>query len=80
MKQLEHKMNDTSILIYKHNNTMLRGSFFLQKPEVGDIITSHTFERSLEVIEIVENRDAKAKKEFIYDPADAYFVLKVRKI
>lgn len=42
MKELIHVSYNADICMYSFKNNILTGSFFKEKPEVGDIFMSHT--------------------------------------
>ena len=85
MKVLIHEQKDTSICIYEIDENMIIGSFFKNKPTVGDIIMSHVrretnFLYIYEVLEIIENKDANICSSCNYDPVNAYFKLLIRNV
>jgi hypothetical protein len=85
MKQLVHNMRDSAICIYEYDSKKLRGSFFKEKPETGDVIMSHNkreanFLRMFEVTEIIENRNANISSDCSFDPTNAYFILGINEV
>lgn len=78
-------MKNADICIYEHSSKKLKGSFFKEKPEVGDLIMSHNkrennFLRAFEVVGIIENRNAIIQDDCKYDPTSAYFVLDIKDV
>ena len=85
MKILISKRNDSKICIFQNTGKKLRGSFFFEKPEVGDIIMSHcsgdmNFMNKWLVTAILENRDDKIDKNCRFDPLKAYFELAIKNV
>jgi len=81
MKKIEHKAcGESSICIYEHTETKIRGSFFSsEKPEVGDLINTAFKRYDYEVLNIIENRDACINLECDKDPKNALFILEVKR-
>ena len=85
MKRLIHVQRDTSICIYNLNSKNITGSFFKEKPEVGDVVMSWTaresnFLRMFHVKEVRKNRDAKMNPMCRYNPTNAFFSLSVEEV
>jgi hypothetical protein len=85
MKTLIHVQRDTSICIYNLNNENITGSFFKEKPEVGDVVMSWTekdvnFLKMFHVKEIVENRDGRISSKSKFNPEKAFFRLRVEDV
>lgn len=80
MKTITRNSNDCSVCIYERTNEKIRGCFFKEKPEIGDIIKIWPIE-VFRVTKIIENRDARITNEnCTFDPSGAYFVLGVEKV
>lgn len=85
MKTLIHNQKDSSICIYDFGQDRLRGAFFKEKPDVGDIIMSHAkrdinFLYIFEVTEIIKKMDSKICSESSYDPVGALFELGIKNV
>lgn len=85
MKTIIHKIQNTEICIYENDGKILRGGFFKDKPEVGDVIMSHVKKdvnwlQMFEVKEILENSDHKINPDCNYNPTKAYFKLRIEDV
>lgn len=76
MKHLFHDPRNTNICIYKYSNGFIKGSFFKEKPEVGDSIQS-VFFGVVYISAILSIRDAQIQSECTHDPIMAYYELEV---
>lgn len=65
MKTIKHNGGTLDVCIYEFNGEKLRGSFFKDKPEVGDKIDSHAHcpqGMIISVDSIISIKDAKVTK------------------
>jgi hypothetical protein len=83
---LVHVGRNADICIYENDGQLLKGSFFKKKPTIGSLFMSWTIRNKgnnlhlFEVVNIVENRDAKVNSTTNYDPKMAYFVLDIKNV
>jgi hypothetical protein len=77
MKILKQEFNSESIAIYKVEDDKLTGSFFDEKPKVGDQIIQHYPSREFIIKKILFNGDAITSPDFKKSSKNAHFVLKV---
>lgn len=80
MKTLIHKRTDVNICIFSWESNIVKGFFFKEKPEVGDLLMSYercetNFLYLYKVVKILGNRDSKAVQGF--DNKNTYFELEV---
>lgn len=85
MKKLVHTQESNEICIYKINSNFIEGSFFGQKPEIGDIILSHTCRDGSSLIpflvkKVIEKRDANIHSECTFDKTNAWMQLEVENV
>lgn len=78
MKTISH--NDSNVCIYEVKDDYLRGSFFADKPNVGDRIESTAHcpcGHFYQVDGIISIRDAKISKDCTRNPKGAHYELNV---
>lgn len=85
MKVLIHKKEGFRICIFERSSKTIKGCFFDEKPETGDVVMSHTARESnylfmFRIDSIVENRDAKVDCANAVNPSIAYFELSVSNV
>lgn len=73
MKEITRSQINTDVNFIKIDNNTLIGTFFKEKPEVGDELYDPVNKIQIVVKEILENRDAKIQKGCKKDPTNAWF-------
>lgn len=80
MAEIKHMYNDTSVCIYEHKNQYIKGSFFKEKPKVGDYLFLYNGRRKHLITGIISNKDATISSDCTYNPSKALFELNVKYI
>jgi len=83
MKRITHSPYNTEVCIYNYKDGILEGSFFNEKPEVGDVIQSVMYKFTVEVLNVISNRDARIStfgNGCNHNPKGAYYELQINYI
>ena len=76
MKTIIWNYCNTDVNILKIDNNVITGTFFKDKPEIGDNIICPVRKINVVIEEILENRDAKIHEGCKKNPELAWFKLK----
>lgn len=78
MKTITRDQQNTDVNFIKidGNNHILIGTFFKEKPKIGDKLNNPVNKISIIVKEIIKNRDAKIHQECKKNPKNAWFKIR----